>query len=65
MFVGYLFLRFKDCRKFRQINPSHTLMNLQYQVNLYKVQLIDRDTLQLLLYRLKIHQLTVTSIMYT
>ncbi len=26
----YLFLRFKDGREFRQINPSQTLMNLQY-----------------------------------
>ena len=31
MFAGYLFLRFKDGREIRQINPSQTLMNLQYQ----------------------------------
>ncbi len=30
MFAGYLFLRFKDGREIRQINPSQTLMNLQY-----------------------------------
>ncbi len=30
MFAGYLFLLFKDCREVRQINPSQTLMNLQY-----------------------------------
>ncbi len=30
MFAGYLFLRFKDRREIRQINPSETLMNLQY-----------------------------------
>ncbi len=28
----YLFLRFKDSRKYRQINPSQTLMNLQYVI---------------------------------
>ncbi len=33
MFVGYLFLRFKDGREIRQINPSQTLMNLQYNCN--------------------------------
>ncbi len=27
---GYLFLRLKDGRQFRQINPSQTLMNSQY-----------------------------------
>ncbi len=32
MFAGYLFLRFKDCREIPQINPSQTLMNVQYQV---------------------------------
>ena len=26
----YLYLQLKDGREFRQINPSHTLMNLQY-----------------------------------
>ncbi len=30
MFAGYLFLRFKDSREIHQINPSQTLMNLQY-----------------------------------
>ncbi len=30
MFGGYLFLRFKDGREIRQINPLQTLMNLQY-----------------------------------
>ncbi len=30
MFVGDLFLHFKDGREIRQINPSQTLMNLQY-----------------------------------
>ena len=30
MFAGYLFLRFKDGREIRQINPLQTLMNLQY-----------------------------------
>ncbi len=30
MSAGYLFLRFKDGRIIRQINPSQTLMNLQY-----------------------------------
>ncbi len=30
MFAGYLFLRYKDGREIRQINPSQTLMNLQY-----------------------------------
>ncbi len=30
MFVGYLFLRFKDGHEIRQINPSQTLRNLQY-----------------------------------
>ncbi len=30
MFAGYLFLRFKEAREIRQINPSQTLMNLQY-----------------------------------
>ncbi len=30
MFAGYLYLQFKDGRKIRQINPSQTLMNLQY-----------------------------------
>ncbi len=29
MFAGYLFLRFKDGREIRQINPSQTLMNSQ------------------------------------
>ncbi len=29
MFAGYLFVRFKDGRKIRQINPSQTLINLQ------------------------------------
>ncbi len=29
---GYLFLRFKDSREIRQINPSQTSMNLQYPV---------------------------------
>ena len=29
MFVGYLFLQFKDGREIRQINSSQTLMNLQ------------------------------------
>ncbi len=32
MFARYLFLRFKDRREIRQINPSQTLMNLQYMV---------------------------------
>ncbi len=31
MFVGYLFLRFKDRHEICQINPSQTLMNLQYK----------------------------------
>ncbi len=31
MFAGYIFLRFKDGREIRQINPSQTLMNLQYK----------------------------------
>ncbi len=30
MFAGYLVLRFKDGREIRQINPSQTLINLQY-----------------------------------
>ncbi len=30
MFAGYLFLRFKDGREIHRINPSKTLMNLQY-----------------------------------
>ena len=30
MFVGYLFLRLEDGCKICQINPSQTLMNLQY-----------------------------------
>ena len=30
MFAEYLFLRFNDCREILQINPSQTLMNLQY-----------------------------------
>ncbi len=30
MFAGYLFLRFKNGREIRQINPTQTLMNLQY-----------------------------------
>ncbi len=30
MFAGYLFLRFKDGHKIHQINPSQTLMNLEY-----------------------------------
>ncbi len=30
MFARYLFLRVKDGRKIHQINPSQTLMNLQY-----------------------------------
>ena len=30
MFAGYLLLRFEDGCKFYQINPSQTLMNLQY-----------------------------------
>ncbi len=30
MFALYLFLRFKVRREIRQINPSQTLMNLQY-----------------------------------
>ncbi len=30
MLAGYLFLRFKDGREICQINPSQTLMNLQY-----------------------------------
>ncbi len=32
MFVGYLFLQFRDDREIRQINPSQIiiLMNLQY-----------------------------------
>ncbi len=30
MFAEYLFLRFKDGREIRQLNPSQTLMNLQY-----------------------------------
>ncbi len=30
MFAGYLFLQIKDGREIRQINPSQTLMNLQY-----------------------------------
>ncbi len=32
MFAGYLFLRFKDDCEICQINPSQTLMNLQYSV---------------------------------
>ncbi len=35
MFAGYLFLRFKDGREIRQINPSQTLMNLQYCLHWY------------------------------
>ena len=34
MFAGYLFLRFKDGREIRQINPLQTLMNLQYMVHI-------------------------------
>ncbi len=30
MFAGYLILRFQDGGEIRQINPSQTLMNLQY-----------------------------------
>ncbi len=30
MFAGNLFLRFTDGREIREINPSQTLMNLQY-----------------------------------
>ncbi len=30
MFAGYLFLRFKDGRGIHQINPSQTILNLQY-----------------------------------
>ncbi len=30
MFVGYLFLQFKDGREIHQINPLQILMNLQY-----------------------------------
>ncbi len=33
MFVGDLFLHFKDGREIRQINPSQPLMNLQYLRN--------------------------------
>ncbi len=32
-FAWYLFLRFKDGREIRQINPSQTLMNLQYSTS--------------------------------
>ncbi len=32
MFAGYLFLRFKGGHEIRQINPSQTLMNLQYHI---------------------------------
>ncbi len=39
-FAGYLFLRFKDDREIRQINPSQTLMNLQYS---YKMMLVQND----------------------
>ncbi len=31
---GYLFLRFKDCHEFQQINPSQTLMKLQCSCDL-------------------------------
>ncbi len=34
MFAGYLFLQFKDDREIRQINPSQTLINLQYYMGL-------------------------------
>ena len=33
MFAGYLFLRFKDGHEICQINPSQTLINLQYSFN--------------------------------
>ncbi len=35
MFAWYLFLRFKDRREIRQINPLQTLMNLQYVIKFF------------------------------
>ncbi len=35
MFAGYLILRFENGREIRQINPSQTLMNLQYYYSYY------------------------------
>ena len=47
---GYLFLRFKDGREFRQINLSQTLMNLQYIcpsfVHVTKMSTTDTEDLE-------------------
>ncbi len=43
MFVGYLFLRFKDSHKIRQINPSQILMNLQYVKKCLTMQHVQLD----------------------
>ncbi len=40
MFAESLFLRFKDGREIRQINPSQTLMNLQYHVTCAKSEVL-------------------------
>ncbi len=43
LFAGYLFLRFRDSRKIRQINPSKSLMNLQC-IEILKNSLITKPT---------------------
>ena len=42
-FCRYLCLRLKDCREIRQINPSQTLMDLQYDVEHLEVRPQGRD----------------------
>ena len=43
LFTGYLFLRFKDGREIRQINPSQTLMKLRYSTHSEILYMVEHD----------------------